>query len=147
MLAGMFGGAVGGLAFALLMAAALIAAPPTVTTPMSALLARLLRTDNGLLVWAVHLAAAITFGLVFSLFVAPRQTKRVVPLALLYSVLLWGFGAFIMLRTLTGAPLVLDAPAIIDLGGHLVFGLLLGIVYVAFFREEAQLPSARASKA
>lgn len=133
--AGAFAGGVGGLAFGILITLQLMRGSYA-PDGMAGMIAKLLRTDNALIVWGAHLVAAAVFGLAFAAFVAPWRPRRAIPLALAYGALLWLFADFLALRLLTGFPLILDAPAFIELAGHLLFGLALGIVYVAFFRQE-----------
>jgi len=136
LVAGAFAGAVGGLVFGLLMMTEAMRGSDLRGTGLSSLIARFLGTSDLLVVWGAHLAAATVFGLLFASFVAPWRMRRTIPLAVAYGALLWALAAFVGLRTLTGTPLVLDPPALLDLVGHLLFGLVLGVVYVAFFHQE-----------
>jgi hypothetical protein len=140
--AGAFAGMVGGLAFGILMTLQIMRGPYA-PDGMAGMIARLLGTDNELLVWGAHLAAAAVFGTIFAAFVAPYRARRAIPLALAYGVFLWLFAAFLGLRLLTGTPVALSPSALYDLAGHLVFGLTLGAVYVAFFRQEDELAHER----
>ncbi|GEM_PF-6386837 len=133
--AGAFAGAVGGLAFGILLTLQIMRGPYA-PDGMAGMIARVLRTDNELAVWGAHLAAAALFGAVFAAFVAPSRPRRTIPLAVAYGVLLWFFAAFLALRLLAGVPLALSRSALFDLAGHLVYGLVLGGVYVAFFHQE-----------
>ncbi|MEA3199938.1 MAG: hypothetical protein QOE90_1366 [Thermoplasmata archaeon] len=142
--AGAFAGAAGGLAFALLITAQLLRGPYA-PDGMAGMIATVLRTDNPLAVWGTHLAAATVFGLVFSAVVAPWHPARTIPLAVGFGVLLWLFAGFLALHALAGVPLALTRSALFDLAGHVVFGLVLGAVYVAFFRVEGKAARERAT--
>lgn len=147
LLAGAFGGAAGGVGFAILMMLQLMrgAAQGYAPDGMAGMIAQLLRTDNPLALWGVHLLAAAVFGAFFAMLVAPTRARRTVPAALGFAVALWLVAAFLGLRLLTGTPLAFSFAAFMDLAGHLVFGLVLGVVYVAFFRAEDDAAHERAT--
>jgi hypothetical protein len=144
--AGAFAGAAGGLAFGLLITFQVMRGAPYAPGGMADLIAKLLGTSNDMVVWAAHMAAALVFGLLFATLVAPGRARRVVPLAVAYGAALWVVAAFLGLRLLTGTPLRIDPPAVIELAGHLLFGLVMGAVYVAFFRAEDDLVHDRAAR-
>lgn len=147
--AGAAAGLAGGLAFGFLMIAPAIMGDNASFegTGMMLLLARLLGTDAILATWGVHLLNSAIFGVVFALLVRPGGFRRDALLGAAWGFLLWLGGAFLLLRTLTGTPLVLDAQALYSLLGHLVYGAVMGFVYVAFFHEEeGLLRRARASR-
>jgi hypothetical protein len=133
--AGAFGGAAGGLAFALLMTAQLLRGPYA-PDGMAGMIATVLRSDDPLLVWGAHLLVATLFGVVFAAFVVPGRPARTMPLALVWGLLLWALGDLLALHLWAGVPIALSFASWLDLAGHLVFGLVLGSVYVAFFRLE-----------
>ena len=134
--AGAFSGAMGGLAFGLVMTYQLVGGGPLHEGSVARLIGALLGTQNSIAVWGVHLVAASVFGLLFSLVIAPSRARHTIPFAIVYGLGLWFFGAWLVLRTLTGTPLAFDGAVMGDLFGHLVYGLALGAVYVAFFHAE-----------
>lgn len=140
LLAGVFAGLVGGLAFGVLMAAPAVAEGGSFNgMGMLTLVSRVLGTESLGVLWSVHLLNSALFGLVFALLVAPRRAGRTVLLAMGWSFLLWLVGAFVLLRTLAGESLRLDAAAVFNLAGHLAYGIALGLAYGAFHREEVVL--------
>lgn len=136
MVAGALAGLAGGLAFGVLMILPVITGRGLSQTGLLSQLSRLVHTDDMGVLWSIHAAFSVLFGLVFAAFVRPRGARRVVGLALAYAVLLWLFGAFLTLRLLVGEPLALTPALLYNLLGHLAFGAGLGLSYVALFREE-----------
>lgn len=140
--AGAFGGGAGGLVFAFIITARVLWQQahiiPEGDTSMEVLIARLFASSEGLVVWSVHFVYAILIGALFALLFPPRGFRFALPLGLAWGFLHWLFGAWFTLRTLVGAPLVLDASAWVALAAHLAYGAILGVVYVLFFREEVQ---------
>lgn len=136
--AGAFAGVAGGLAFGVLMIAPAVIGNSDDFDGMGMMtqLAALLGTSSLPLLWVAHVVASALFGLLFAAFVAPRDARRTIPLAMAWGFALWIVGAFLFLRAFTGAPIAFDLTIAYNLLGHLVFGAVLGLVYVAFFREE-----------
>jgi len=138
-LAGALGGLVGGIAFGLLLQAMM---SDVITVAIPALYG-----VSGLVAgWVVHLFNSVVFGVVFG---AAMSTSWFAGygdsyagagvLGLVYGVLLWVVAAGIVMPVwldvvgFAGAPPVpnLDPMSLV---GHLVYGVLLGVGYVAFRR-------------
>lgn len=140
LLSGVVGGVAAGLLFGLLMVFKVIGRNETTLEGSGIVpaIASAIGTDFGvytlMVAWVVHIVNSALFGALFALFVAPRRYAPTIGWALLWAVLLWGFGAFLALRLLTGTPLLFDRAAMFSLQGHLLYGLLLGLVYVWFHR-------------
>ncbi|HET6403597.1 MAG TPA: hypothetical protein VFH78_03030 [Candidatus Thermoplasmatota archaeon] len=145
LLAGLAGGLAGGLLFGVLMSAFAIGGDPFFgQTGILTLVSSLLGLEPGGLylvqVWALHAVFSVLFGALFALLVPPRIGRgKSLLLGLAWGFALWLFGAFLLLRALTGAPLMFDAAAVANMVGHLLFGLGLGLVYPQFFVEEERL--------
>lgn len=131
-------GAVGGMAFGVMMLANFTINEQTGRTGMAQLLQAFLGTDNAALVWAFHMIVSVLLGIFFSLFIMPQSYRSSILWALGYIMVAGFVGSQILLRgVLVGEDVdPFDAGAIFALVGHLVYGLFLGIVYVAFHNME-----------
>lgn len=135
---GAAGGAVGGMAFGVMMLANFTVNEQTGRTGMAELLKAFLGTDSVMAVWGFHMFVSIALGIVFSLFIMPQSYRSSILWALGYVMVAGFLGSQVLLRSvLVGETLdPFDAAAIFALVGHLVYGLFLGIVYVAFHNLE-----------
>ena len=130
-------GAVGGLAFGVLMLANFTINDQTGRTGMAELVQQFLGTESIMIVWLVHMATSIALGILFSLFIMPQSYRSSILWALGYIMVAGFVASQVILRQLAGVPIdPFDAGAIFALVGHLVYGLFLGIVYVAFHNLE-----------
>lgn len=145
---GAAGGAVGGILFGVLMLANFTVNEQTGRTGMAELVRDTLGTQSVMAVWGVHMVTSVALGLVFSLFILPRSYRSSVLWALGYVMVAGFVGSQLILRWLAGAPIdPFDASAAFALVGHLVYGLGLGVVYVAFHELEiTQALDAQAEK-
>lgn len=123
-LGGLLGGLVGGIAFGIVMH----------FTGIVLMVARLIDRDTATVGWAIHLAISLLFGLLFA--VIFRKLARTTPAAILaglgYGYLWWVLGALIIMPTWLGADEMifqLTTTAWESLGGHLLYGTLLGLTY------------------
>ena len=136
---GIFAGLAGGMVFGLLMLTSFVAVSADITeTGMGPLLTELLGQKQITIVWFVHMLASAAFGVIFSVFIAPHSYRSSIIWALGYATVLWALAAMWILRRLTGTPVLFDGAAAYSLIGHLLFGLTLGIVYVAFHELEVR---------
>jgi hypothetical protein len=122
--AGLAGGLAGGLAFGIIMQ----------ITGIVLMVAALVGGSTATVGWGVHLAISILFGLIFSAvfwrWLGPTGTT--IMLGLGYGWLWWVFGGLLIMPTWLGSPdmvLNLNITAWQSLGGHIVYGLILGVVY------------------
>lgn len=130
---GIVGGLVGGLFFGLiLLTGAVIADPGLEGQGLGANVGSILGTTGVVTLWAMHSLMSAAFGAIFSMFIVPNSYRSNVLWALGYGVVLWFFVGLLALRSLTGQPIAFDVDAILSLIGHLLYGLGLGVVYVAF---------------
>lgn len=98
------------------------------------MVAMLLRSESTAVGWAVHLFNSALFGLLFALIAGRWATTpaRAVILGLAYGALWWVLGALLIMPTWLGMNEMifqLNEGAVRSLWGHLLFGLLLGVVY------------------
>lgn len=137
--AGAIGGIAGGLLFGLvLLTDAVLGDASLEGRGLAPMAADLLGTGGIVTLWAAHAAMSIAGGLVFAAVVAPRSYRAGALWGLVYGALLWGLVGFLGLRALTGTPLAFDTAALYTLGGHLLYGLGLGLGYVGFHHEEVR---------
>lgn len=123
--AGALGGVVGGVAFGVMMQG----------MGMMPMVAQLVGSDSVAVGWVVHLANSVAFGLLFGGVLGATSLGRRAGLAawialgLGYGVLWWVLGALLIMPAWLGMDLlVLNTTTWQSLGGHLVYGALLGAV-------------------
>jgi uncharacterized membrane protein YagU involved in acid resistance len=126
---GIVGGLAGGVVFGLLMA----------IMDMIGMVAQLVGSSSAAVGWIVHLAISSFIGASFAVLLGSRA-KTLVPAALVgmgYGVVWWVLGALLIMPAQLGMPVFeLNTTAWQSLMGHLLFGLVLGIVYVVLARRE-----------
>ena len=122
LLAGIAGGLAGGVVFGVLMQ----------MMGMIPMVAMLVGSKSVAVGWLVHLAIAAFIGATFALLFA-RWAARLVPGALTgmgYGVVWWVLGALLIMPARLGMDVfVLNTTAWQSLMGHLIYGLILGVVY------------------
>lgn len=135
---GFVAGAAGGLAFGVLMLANFTINEQIGRTGMLSLVQQFLGTDSPAMVWALHMATSIGLGLLFSALIAPQSYRSSILWALGYIMVVGFLLSQVLLRTITGHPIVFDAGAAFALLGHLVYGLVMGAIYVGFHNLEVR---------
>lgn len=130
---GAVAGAIGGMAFGVLMLADFTVNQQTGRTGMAQLVEQFLGTTNVMTVWAVHMATSVALGIIFSFFILPQSFRSSIVWALGY-IAIAGFllSQVILRRLIDGYDIVFDAGAAFALVGHLVYGLFMGLTYVWF---------------
>jgi uncharacterized membrane protein YagU involved in acid resistance len=126
--AGLAGGLAGGLAFGLMMHA----------MGMIGMIAQLVGSTSVAVAWLVHLAISAFFGAAFTVLVGGliRGIGSGVLLGAVYGVVLWVIGPLLLMPAFMGMPLfVIDDMALMSLVGHVLFGLVLGLVAGAMLRR------------
>ncbi|UGY91486.1 hypothetical protein [Streptomyces gobiensis] len=104
---------------------------------MIKMVAMLLGTDSAFSGWLIHMAIAITAGLVFGALLGQWAVRMVpaVGLGLVYGVVWWIVGALWIMPANMGMPVFeLNDVTRSSLGAHLVFGLLLGLAFSCIAR-------------
>lgn len=128
MLPGVVGGLAGGVVFGILMQ----------TMGMIPMIAQLVGSESVAVGWVVHLAISAVAGAVFGVLLGSRAGAPgpALVLGLAYGVAWWVGGALLVMPAWLGMPvLVLDTMALQSLMGHLLFGLVLGLVFVGMARR------------
>ncbi len=132
-IAGVAGGVAGGLVFGLLMQA----------WGMMPMVAALVGSSSPAVGWVVHLLISAFFGAAFGVVLGPVLKGPIggTLLGIGYGAVLWVVGPLLLMPARLGMPLfVIDDMTLRSLGGHLVFGLLLGLVAEAALRSRAARP-------
>jgi hypothetical protein len=121
-LAGIVGGLVGGVAFGILMQ----------LTGMIPMVAMLVGSDSAGIGWLVHLVISAGIGASFGLLLGAWATTMAssTGLGLGYGVVWWVLGGLLIMPAWLGMGVFMfNAMAWMSLLGHLIYGLLLGVVY------------------
>ncbi|MFC5382066.1 hypothetical protein [Aquipuribacter nitratireducens] len=130
---GVVGGLAGGIVFGLMMQ----------LMGMLGMVGMLVGSESLAVAWVVHLLISAAIGAGFGLVLAPRVNGLATGLGLgaAYGLLWWALGPLLLMPAAMGMPvLTVDATAGQSLLGHLVFGLVLGVV-VALARRRAGSPA------
>lgn len=123
--AGVVGGLVGGVVFGMLMQ----------MMGMITTVAQLIGSGATAVGWLVHLFNSALFGAIFALIVG-QWAGRIWPalgLGLVYGVVWWVVGALLIMPAWLGMSemiFTVDSTAVQSLMGHMIYGLLLGGVFV-----------------
>lgn len=131
-LGGVIAGLVAGVAFGIVSQA----------TGMMPMIAMLVKSQSTTVGWIVHLIISITGGIVFaSVFGRLASTfSKAAGWGLLYGVLWWLFGMLAVMPVILGMPVefgsAFDQMNIASLYGHLLWGVLLAMVFVLYKRDE-----------
>lgn len=110
---------------------------------MIPMVAALVGSDSTAVGWGVHLLISAFFGLAFAVVLGQIRTGMVgaTLLGVGYGAVLWVVGALLLMPARLGMPLfVVDDMALRSLGGHLVFGLVLGAIAGAMLRHRTARP-------
>ena len=121
-LAGIVGGLVGGVAFGILMQ----------LTGMIPMVAMLVGSDSAGIGWLVHLVISAGIGASFGLLLGAWATTMAssTGLGLGYGVVWWVLGGLLIMPAWLGMGMfTINTMAWMSLLGHLIYGLLLGVVY------------------
>lgn len=124
--AGVAGGLVGGIMFGILMQ----------MTDMIGMVAMLVNSTSIAVGWLVHLFNSALFGAIFAVVFGRwiNTWTGAIGLGLVYGVIWWVLGALLIMPAWLGMNdmiFKLNTTAWQSLIGHLIYGLLLGIVYAA----------------
>jgi hypothetical protein len=126
--AGVAGGLAGGIAFGILMQ----------MMGMLPMVAMLVGAESVAVGWMVHLAIAAFIGATFGVLLGGKSTGLGVSAALGmgYGLLWWVLGPLFIMPARLGMELfMVDSMALQSLMGHLLYGLILGLVFVLVGRR------------
>jgi uncharacterized membrane protein YagU involved in acid resistance len=125
---GIAGGIAGGIVFGVLMQ----------MMGMIEMVAKLVGSSSPAVGWILHLAISAFIGATFALLFG-SLAKTMMPAAMLgitYGVVWWVLGALLIMPAQLGMPVfVFNATAWQSLMGHLLFGLVLGLVFSMLVRR------------
>jgi uncharacterized membrane protein YagU involved in acid resistance len=128
---GVIGGVAGGLAFGAMMAA----------MGMLPMVASVVGSESTVVGFLYHMFNSVVIGAIFGLlFGAQSRTYGLgAALGLLYGVIWWVLGPMILMPLLLGMGLQFGAaftpPMLMSLVGHLLYGVITGLLYVAYTRR------------
>ncbi len=126
---GVMGGLAGGLVFGILMQ----------TMDMMPMVAQLVGSDSILAGWIVHLAFSSLIGASFAILRGSLATTLIASAlsGMAYGVVWWLLGALIIMPAQLGMPgFELNTTAWQSLMGHLLYGLVLGVVFSQLARRD-----------
>jgi len=135
---GALAGIGGGLAFGLMMQMMMAPAPDGREMPMMAMVAMVVRSDSLVVGWLYHLFNSAVIGALFGLLLGSRVHSAGTGLAwgAAWGVIWWVVGGLILMPMLLGMEpfAALRMPpmrpvAMGSLAGHLVYGLILGLLF------------------
>lgn len=131
LVAGVVGGLAGGLVFGVMMA--MMGVLPTIASMVGS-------TSAGV-GFTIHLLISVIIGLGLTLVlpkVLGRTFGRGIVVGLAYGALWWVLGPLLIMPMMMGMPVfMIGVGSMMSLLGHLVYGVILAVVAVAFFRRSA----------
>lgn len=147
--AGIVAGLIAGTLFGMMMQMMTAPTPDGGRMPMMAMVAMVVRSDNMAVGWIYHLFNSAVIGAIFGWLLGDRVASYGAGLGwgAVYGAIWWVLGALVLMPVFLGmppfAPLKMMLPvAMGSLVGHLVFGVILGILFV-WFRNRATVAAAR----
>lgn len=137
--AGALAGLAGGIVFGVMMQMMQAPAPDGGEMPMMAMVAGVVRSDSLLVGWLYHLFNSVIIGALFGLLLggSVRGLGSGLALGAAWGLVWWVLGGLVLMPLLLGMPAfaALREPAMRPVAwgsllGHLLFGLILGGIYV-----------------
>lgn len=137
--AGALAGIVAGLVFGMMMQMMTAPTPEGARVPMMAMVAMVVRSESLVVGWLYHLVNSAVIGALFGWLLGARTTtyRSGATLGAAWGVVWWVLGALILMPLFLGMPVFAPlrmAPmrpvAMGSLVGHLIYGILVGLVYV-----------------
>lgn len=125
--AGVIGGLAGGLVFGVMMA----------MMGMLPMVAALIGSESAAVGFGLHLVNSVIIGLGLTVVLGGMLTTygRGAVIGLLYGAFWWVLGALLIMPLMLGMPpFGIDTAALMSLLGHLIYGLILGVVAVRVLR-------------
>ena len=147
--AGIAAGLIAGTVFGMMMQMMTAPTPDGGRMPMMAMVAMVVRSDSMAVGWIYHFFNSAVIGAIFGWLLGDRAASYGAGLGwgAVYGAIWWVLGALVLMPVFLGmppfAPLKMMLPvAMGSLVGHLVFGVILGILFVRF-RNRATVAAAR----
>jgi uncharacterized membrane protein YagU involved in acid resistance len=142
-IAGVVGGVAGGLVFGAIMG----------MMGMLPMVANVVGSQSAVVGFVYHMFNSVVIGALFGLLFGAlsRTYGQGAIWGLIYGVIWWVLGPLILMPLLLGmgSPqfgMALTPPMLMSLAGHLVYGLLTGLVYVAYIRLRLATSETRAER-
>ena len=141
--AGALAGLAAGVVFGVMMQMMSAPTPEGGKTPMMTMVAMVVRSKSLAIGWLYHLFNSAVIGALFAVFLGERAGSYGAGLSwgAVWGLGWWVLGALILMPLLLGMPAFasLQMPpmrpvAMGSLGGHLIYGLILGVVFVRLSR-------------
>jgi len=149
---GIIGGLIGGVVFGIGMQMMVAPTPEGMQMPMMGMVAKIVKSDSLLVGWIYHLFNSAVIGAIFGWLLGGRITGYGPGLGwgAVYGVFWWVLGGLILMPVLLAMPAfaplmmpMMQMVAIGSLAGHLMFGLILGAVFV-WLTERTREPAGAA---
>lgn len=132
--AGVAGGLAGGLLFGIMMSA----------MGMMGMVAGLANSSSLAVGWAIHLVISAAFGIGFAVVLGSLATStgRSAALGAGYGMIAWVAGALVAMPLMMGMPaLQIGQTQLQSLIGHVLYGVIAGVVYQRLAGAEQEAPS------
>jgi uncharacterized membrane protein YagU involved in acid resistance len=147
--AGIVAGLIAGIVFGVMMQTMTAPTPDGGRMPMMAMVAKVVRSDSMAVGWIYHLFNSAVIGAIFGWLFGNRAGSYGAGSGwgALYGVIWWVLGALVLMPLFLGmppfAPLKMMLPvAMGSLFGHLMYGVILGLLFVRL-RSRAAVAAAR----
>ncbi|MBI3049950.1 MAG: hypothetical protein HYY76_16745 [Acidobacteria bacterium] len=143
-MAGIVGGLVAGVVFGIMMQMMTAPTPEGGQMPMINMVGMIVGSPTASVGWLYHLFNSAVIGAIFAWVLGQRSFSYGPALGwgAAYGVLWWVLGGLVLMPVLLGmpafAPLMMPEMRMVAMGsliGHLIYGLILGAVYVAMTRR------------
>jgi len=150
-MAGVVAGLIAGVVFGLMMQVMTAPSMGGERMPMMGMVAKVVRSDSLVVGWLYHLFNSAVIGGLFGWFLASRVSGYRTGLVkgAMYGILWWVIGGLILMPIFLGmqpfAPLKMAPMLPVALGslvGHMVYGSILGIGFVALTKRGEEIPAA-----
>ena len=142
--AGILAGLIAGIVFGIMMQMMTAPTPEGGRMPMMAMVAKVARSDSIAVGWIYHLFNSAVIGAIFGWLFGSRSASYDAGFGwgMFYGVLWWVLGALVLMPVLLGmppfSPLKMMLPvAMGSLVGHVMYGVILGLLFVWLDRKAA----------
>lgn len=137
LVAGIAGGLAGGVVFGVMMTA----------MDMMGMVAALANSSSIAVGWVVHLVISAAFGVAFAAVVGTRVTGAApaAGIGAVYGIIAWIVGALLAMPLMMGmTPFMIGEMQLMSMVGHVMFGVVLGVVHLQFVRASSSSVASRA---
>lgn len=107
---------------------------------MMPMIGALVGVESAAVGWIVHMVISLIFGVVFGVVLTVSGTVALLLAGAVYGVVLWVIGPLLIMPAMMGMPVMMvDAMAMQSLIGHIIFGLVAGVVLKLLRRQTSTL--------